>query len=58
VWILSPSGTPLGRIVPPEHDANFAFGDADGRTLYMTARSGLYRIRTSIPGIRPELRPS
>jgi hypothetical protein len=30
----------------------------DGRTLYMTARTGLYRIRTNIPGIRSELRPS
>jgi gluconolactonase len=53
VWILSPDGKPLGRIVPPEHDANFAFGDADGKTLYLTASTGLYRIRVSIPGIRP-----
>jgi gluconolactonase len=52
VWILSPTGTPLGRIVPPEHDANFTFGDADGRTLYLTASTGLYRIRLGIPGIR------
>ncbi len=53
VWILSPEGKALGRIVPPEHDANFAFGDADGKTLYLTASTGLYRIRTGIPGIRP-----
>jgi gluconolactonase len=53
VWILSPAGKALGRIVPPEHDANFAFGDADGKTLYLTASTGLYRIRTGIPGIRP-----
>jgi gluconolactonase len=56
VWILSPSGKALGRIVPPEHDANFAFGDSDGKTLYMTASAGLYRIRVNIPGIRPPLR--
>jgi gluconolactonase len=55
VWILSPAGKPLGRIVPPEHDANFAFGDADGRSLYLTASTGLYRIRVNIPGIRPPL---
>jgi gluconolactonase len=55
VWILSPAGKPLGRIVPPEHDANFAFGDADGRSLYLTASSGLYRIRVNIPGVRPPL---
>jgi gluconolactonase len=55
VWILSPAGKALGRIVPPEHDANFAFGDADGRSLYLTASTGLYRIRVNIPGIRPPL---
>jgi len=53
VWVLSPEGKALGRIVPPEHDANFAFGDEDGRTLYLTASTGLYRIRVNIPGIRP-----
>jgi gluconolactonase len=53
VWILSPKGKALGRIVPPEHDANFAFGDADGKSLYLTASTGLYRIRVEIPGIRP-----
>jgi gluconolactonase len=53
VWILSPEGKPLGRIEPPEHDANLAWGDADGRTLYLTASTGLYRIRLSIPGVRP-----
>jgi len=53
VWILSPGGKALGRIVPPEHDANLAFGDADGKSLYLTASTGLYRIRVNIPGIRP-----
>jgi gluconolactonase len=53
VWILSPAGKALGRIVPPEHDANFAFGDNDSRSLYLTASTGLYRLRVGIPGIRP-----
>jgi gluconolactonase len=55
VWILSPSGAALGRIVPPEHDANFAFGDGDGKSLYLTASTGLYRIRVAVPGVRPPL---
>ena len=55
VWILSSEGTPLGRIEPPEHNANFAWGDDDGRTLYLTASTGLYRIRLNIPGVRPPL---
>jgi gluconolactonase len=53
LWIFSPAGKALGRIVPPEHDANFTFGDADGKSLYLTASTGLYRVRVSVPGIRP-----
>ena len=53
VWILSPSGEALGRIVPPEQGANFAFGGDDGKSLYLTASTGLYRIRLGIPGVRP-----
>jgi gluconolactonase len=56
VWIISPGGRHLGTIRAPELPANFAWGEADGRTLYMTARSGIYRIRTNIAGIRPEMR--
>ena len=53
VWILSPDGRHLGTLRAPELPANFAWGDADGRTLYLTARTGLYRIRLGIPGVRP-----
>jgi gluconolactonase len=53
VWIISPGGKHLGTIVFPERPSNFAFGDADGKTLYATAQTGLYRIRLKIPGIRP-----
>ena len=31
---------------------NVAFGDADGKSLYITACTTLYRIRTNIPGSR------
>src|SRR5207248_9788021 len=37
VWVISPDGRHLGTISPPEFPANMAFGDSDGRTLYMTA---------------------
>jgi gluconolactonase len=56
LWILSAEGKHLGTIVGPEHPHNLAWGDADGRTLYLTAQTGLYRIRLSIPGVRPGLR--
>jgi gluconolactonase len=55
VWILSPEGKALGRIEPPEHAANIAWGDDDARGLYVTASTGLYRLRLSVPGIRPPL---
>lgn len=53
IWIVSGAGKHLGTINAPELPANFAWGDEDGKTLYMTARTGLYRVRLKIPGIRP-----
>ena len=53
VWVFSPAGRHLGTIQLPETPANCNFGDADGKTLYMTARTGLYRIRLLVAGIRP-----
>lgn len=38
-------GRHLGIIPVPEKTANVAFGDADFRTLYITASTSLYRIR-------------
>jgi gluconolactonase len=52
-WIISPDGNHLGTILTSELPANLAFGGEDGKTLYLTARTGLYRIRLNIPGIRP-----
>jgi gluconolactonase len=53
LWILSPEGRALGVIRGPEHPHNMAWGDADGRTLYLTGQTGLYRMRLQISGIRP-----
>ena len=53
VWILSPDGKHLGTIKVAEDPANLAWGDADGKTLYLTARTGLYRVRLNMAGIRP-----
>ena len=49
VWVFGPDGTHLGTIQPDEVPANVAWGD-DGYTLYMTARTGLYRIRLNTEG--------
>jgi gluconolactonase len=45
VWVLSADGVHLGTITGPELAANMAWGDEDGKSLYLTARSGLYRLR-------------
>jgi gluconolactonase len=52
LWILAPDGKHLGTITGPELPANMAWGDEDGRTLYLTARTGLYRIRLKVSGRR------
>ncbi len=53
VWILSPGGKHLGTIRAPMHPHNMAWGGEDGKTLYLCAQSGLYRMPLNIPGIRP-----
>lgn len=45
VWVFDWNGRHLGIIPLPEQTTNVAFGDADARTLYITASTGLYRIR-------------
>jgi gluconolactonase len=50
VWVFSPEGQHLGTLQPAEVPANLAFGGPDGKTLFMTARTGLYRIATAVAG--------
>ena len=54
VWILSAEARCLGTILTGKKPYNLAWGDADGKTLYLTARDGLYCVRLGVPGIRPE----
>ncbi len=53
LWVISAEGKHLGTIVAPKHVHNMNWGDEDGKTLYLCGRSGLYRMRLNIPGIRP-----
>jgi gluconolactonase len=53
VWIFDATGKHLGTIVAPSPVHNFAWGGADGKTLYLCARSNLYRIPLLIEGVRP-----
>ena len=50
VWVFDSEGKHLGNINPPELPANVAWG-GDGSDLYMTARTGLYRISLTTQGV-------
>ncbi|MCB9339027.1 MAG: SMP-30/gluconolactonase/LRE family protein, partial [Lewinellaceae bacterium] len=49
IWVLSPAGKLLGKISGPERPANMAWGD-DGKTLYLTAHTGLYKMQVKTGG--------
>ncbi len=53
VWVFSPLGKHLGTIVLPETPANVNWGEADARTLYITAETSVYKVRLSTAGLRP-----
>lgn len=50
IWIINPEGRHLGTIQLRETARNVAFGDNDGRTLYVTAGAGVYRVRVNVRG--------
>jgi gluconolactonase len=52
IHVFDPSGNVLGVIRTPEPCANFAFGDEDLKSLYITASSSLHRLRVRVPGLR------
>lgn len=51
IYVIAPDGTGLGRINTGKATANCCFGDADGRTLYITSHDTLMRIRTKVRGL-------
>ena len=62
IWITTPEGKHIGTLQLPQIseeprprivDTNLAFGDADGKTLYITACTHLFRIRLKVAGVRP-----
>jgi len=51
VTVFDKTGKQLGNIAVPEKwTANVCFGDKDRKSLYITASTGLYRIKTSVKG--------
>lgn len=55
VHVYSPAGERLAFISVPQAPSNVTFGrGADAQTLYITARTGLYRIRLNRTGHHPK----
>jgi len=48
VWAWDPTGQRLFDLGVPENPTNVTFGGADGKTLFITARSSLYGIELNI----------
>jgi gluconolactonase len=54
LFVYSAEGKPLAKFGIPETPSNCAFGDADFRTLYVTARSSVYKVRLQVKGAGEE----
>jgi len=52
VQIFGPDGKLIGKILVPESPANLCFGGADGKTLFITARTSLYSIPVRVTGVK------
>ena len=55
IWVWNPEGRHLGTVVLPEQPANLAWGDAGYSTLYITATTSVYRLKTKAQGFVPYL---
>jgi len=56
VRVYGAEGNLIETVTVPEGPANCAFGGEDGKTLYITARTSVYTVQTSVPGIYPAVR--
>lgn len=52
ISVIDPSGNLLGKIVLPEIPSNCAWGEKDNKTLFITAQTSVYKVKTQIPGYR------
>jgi len=52
VAVFNPNGKKVGEIKIAERPANCCFGGPDNKTLFVTARTSLYRIRLKVAGLK------
>ncbi|MFP6644759.1 MAG: hypothetical protein VCF24_14555 [Candidatus Latescibacterota bacterium] len=50
IWVHDAKGEFLGLLSVPEVPANCAWGE-DGQTLFITARTSVYRVRMHVRGM-------
>jgi len=55
IWVWDSQGHHLGTVEMPEQPANLVWGDQDYSTLYITATTSVYRLRTKVRGFVPHL---
>lgn len=55
IWVWDSEGHHLGTIEVPEQPANLNWGDPDYGTLYITATTSVYKLRTKAHGFAPYL---
>jgi gluconolactonase len=53
IWVWDAEGNHLGTVWLPETAANLNWGDADRGTLYITASTSVYRLKTRTRGFVP-----
>jgi gluconolactonase len=49
-WVFAPNGERIGIIRTPEIPANLCFGGADLKTIFFTARTSIYTMRSKVAG--------
>ena len=52
VQVFAPDGKLIGKVPVPESPANVCFGGPAGHTLFIAARTGLYRVETTVTGAK------
>jgi gluconolactonase len=54
VQVIDPKGNKIETIAVPEVPANLCFGGKDMKTLFITARTGFYAVKTRVHGVGPQ----
>lgn len=51
IWVYSPKGKLVQEIEFPEKPANLCFGGKNRKTLFVTARTGVYTLKMKVKGV-------